>query len=165
MFAQKVFSGHNIRAFVRDQKKLQKMVSKLKLDEVKLKKLEVIECDIFDSNTLNLSNIDLVVSCLGFHRRNNKSMKIDHYSRLEFWGFIWIRAHVPCTMGHRLQSNLISINFLDQWSRFWKRSMNIMLEELSQWVRGIAKLEEIVLKAVLDAWQLSFFGIWLGTYF
>jgi len=73
--------GHNIRAFVRDQKKLQKMVSKLKLDEVKLKKLEVIECDIFDSNTLNLSHIDLVVSCLGFHRRNNKAMKIDHYSR------------------------------------------------------------------------------------
>ena len=57
------------------------MVSKLKLEDEKLKKLEVIECDIFDSNILDLSHIDLVVSCLGFHRRNNKTMKIDHYSR------------------------------------------------------------------------------------
>ena len=89
-----VFLGHNIRAFVRDQKKLQKMVSKLKLDEVKLKKLEVIECDIFDSNTLNLSHIDLVVSCLGFHRRNNKAMKIDHYSRFGFRGLYTYNVYV-----------------------------------------------------------------------
>ena len=98
IFAQMAFSGHNIRAFVRDQKKLQKMVSKLKLDEVKLKKLEVIECDIFDSNTLNLSHIDLVVSCLGFHRRNNKAMKIDHYSRFGFPGLYNLILHGSCNM-------------------------------------------------------------------
>ena len=41
----------------------------------------VIECDIFKSENLNFDEIDLIVSCLGFHRRNNKQFKIDHYTR------------------------------------------------------------------------------------
>ena len=40
-----------------------------------------MECDIFKSDELDLEDVDLIVSCLGFHRRNNKSFKIDHYTR------------------------------------------------------------------------------------
>ena len=75
------FSGHKLVVFVRDAKKMNKMIGKLKLDEEKKKAITVKETDIFKPENLDLTGVHVVVSCLGFHRRNNKGMKIDHYTR------------------------------------------------------------------------------------
>lgn len=70
--------GLRIKAFVRSSKKLKKMTEKYKFDQ---DQLEVVECDIFKPEVLDFTEVDLIVSCLGFHRRNNKQFKIDHYTR------------------------------------------------------------------------------------
>ena len=44
-------------------------------------RIKVVECDIFKPEVLDFTEVDLIVSCLGFHRRNNKQFKIDHYTR------------------------------------------------------------------------------------
>jgi len=76
-----VNQGHKLVVFVRDAKKMNKMIGKLKLDEEKKKAITVKETDIFKPENLDLTGVHVVVSCLGFHRRNNKGMKIDHYTR------------------------------------------------------------------------------------
>ena len=57
------------------------MVDKLKLNEEKKSLITIKETDIFKAENLDLTGVHVVVSCLGFHRRNNKGMKIDHYTR------------------------------------------------------------------------------------
>ena len=75
------FQGHKLKVYVRDGKKMTKLIDKLKLDEEKKKAITVKETDIFKPENLDLAGVHVVVSCLGFHRRNNKGMKIDHYTR------------------------------------------------------------------------------------
>lgn len=76
-----VNQGHKLKVFVRDEKKMAKMVDKLKLSEEKKSLITIKETDIFKAENLDLTGVHVVVSCLGFHRRNNKGMKIDHYTR------------------------------------------------------------------------------------
>jgi len=76
-----VNQGHKLKVYVRDEKKMSKLVEKLKLKEDKKSLITIEETDIFKSENLDFTDVHVVVSCLGFHRRNNKGMKIDHYTR------------------------------------------------------------------------------------
>lgn len=84
-------NNHTIICFVRNKQKLLKQINTYDkpVKEKAGKYLTLIECDIFNQKELldGLRNVDVVVSLLNFHRRNNKGWYIDHYTR-------WIKVIV-----------------------------------------------------------------------
>lgn len=86
LFLEKaLLNNHTITCFVRNKDKLERQVSKYKREVKERAKqyLTIIECDIFDPAAIakGLTGINVVLSTLNFHRRNNKGWTIDLYQK------------------------------------------------------------------------------------